>query len=72
MGQGLAMGLGLCFTSPHIRFDELGSKPLSKADIHMPHPGTAANVRQETSRHLNIEQPGLVRGKSSAGASRLP
>lgn len=69
-GAGPAMGL--CFTFPHIGFDELGSKPLSKADTHMPHPGTAANIRQETSRHLNIEQPGLARGKSSAGASRLP
>lgn len=60
--------MGFGFTSSHISFDELGSK----ADTHMPHPGTAANIRQETSRHLNIEQPGLVRGKSSAGASQLP
>lgn len=68
--EGPAMGL--CFASPHFSFAELGSKPFSKADRHMAHPGTAANDRQETSRHLNIEQPCSVRGKSSAGASRLP
>lgn len=76
MGLAVSCGAGpamrLCFNPPHVSFGEFGSKPLSKADTHMPHPGTAANIRQENSRHSNIEQPGLVRGKSSAGASQLP
>lgn len=76
MGSAVSCEAGpatrLCFNSPHISFGEFGSKPLSKADTHMPHPGTAANIRQETSRHSNIEQPGLVRGKSFSGTSLLP